>query len=113
MKLTRFRLMAPATISLFLVLASQSFGQAVDETTMADQGLGQAIPLADVPHPALEAAQEVLGTSPTEAKIMVGTDPQVYELEAKNPSDKAIGVNVLADGEVLKTKQEGARGSSR
>jgi hypothetical protein len=44
---------------------------------------------------------------------MVGTDPQVYELEATNPSDKALGVNVLAHGEVLKTKQEGARGSSR
>jgi hypothetical protein len=113
MKLTKFRLRAPATMSLFLVLASQSFGQAVDEKTLADQGLGQAIPLAEVPHPALEAAQKVLGTSPTEAKIMVGTDPQVYELEARNQSDKAIGLNVLADGEVLKTKKEGARGSSR
>jgi hypothetical protein len=37
------------TTSLFLVLASQSFGQAVDEVTMADQGLGQAIPLAEPP----------------------------------------------------------------
>jgi hypothetical protein len=66
-----------------------------------------------VPHPALEAAQEVLVTSPTEAKITVGTDPQVYELEATNASDKTVAVNVLADGEVLKTKKEGARGRSR
>jgi hypothetical protein len=113
MRFTRFRLMAPVTTSLFLVLASPSFGQAVDEATMAGQGLGQAIPLADVPHPALEAAQEVLGTSPTEAKIVVGTDPQVYELEARNQSDKAVGLNVLADGEVLTAKKEGGRGSSR
>jgi hypothetical protein len=112
MKLTRFRLMAPATTSLFLVLASQSFGQSVDEATLADQGLGQAISLTEVPHPALEAAQEVLGTPPTEAKIMVGTDPQVYELEARNQSDKTVGLNVLADGEVLKTQEE-ARESSR
>jgi hypothetical protein len=113
MKLTRFRLMAPVTTSLFLVLASQSVGQVVDDATMAEQGLRQAIPLAEVPHPALEAAQKVLGKSPTEAKIVVGADPQVYELEASNASGKEIGLNVLADGEVLAAQKEGARGSSR
>jgi hypothetical protein len=113
MKLKRFRLMAPTTASLFLVLGSQGFGQVVDEASMAEEGLGQAIPLTDVPHPALEAAQRVLGTPPTVAKIVVGTDPQVYELETTNQPGKAVGLNVLADGEVLNVKKEGARGSSR
>jgi hypothetical protein len=44
---------------------------------------------------------------------VIGTDSQVYELEARDRSDRAVGLNVLADGEVLKAKKEEARGSSR
>jgi hypothetical protein len=102
MKLNRFALIVPATAGLFLVLGSQSFGE-----SMGEEGQEQIISLSDVPQPALSAAQQALATTPTKADIVVGTDPQVYELQATSPSDNVISVvDVFGDGTVLRKEQE-------
>lgn len=44
--------------------------------------------------------------APTEAKIVSGTTPQQYELEAKDKSGKEVGVHVRADGTVVKKETE-------
>jgi hypothetical protein len=64
-----------------------------------------------VPKPALDAAQKALGSTPTKAGIVVGTDPQVYYLQATNQSGKAVGINVLADGKVLKKERRRKAGA--
>jgi hypothetical protein len=77
---------------------------------MGEEGQKYSLSPADVPRAALEAAQQALATTPTKADIVVGTDPQVYELQAKNPSDNTISVvDVFGDGTVLRKEHEPAR----
>ena len=111
MKLTRYRLIVPA-MGMFLVLSSQGFGQSPSEspsmknprTAMAREE--QTVDVSQVPQPARNAAQKALGTTPTEAKVVVGTSPQEYELAATDKSGKAVSVHVLADGKILKKGKE-------
>lgn len=105
MKLTR-QLIVPAAMGMFLVLGPQSFGQSRNE-----QAQEQPVQLSQVPQPARNAAQKALGAAPTEAKVVVGTSPQEYELWAKDQSGKAVSVHVLADGKVLKKEKERKKGA--
>ncbi len=68
----------------------------------------KTIQLSEVPQAAMAAAEKALGTAPTKAKEIGGTSPQRYELEAKNASGKEIGVDVSADGKVLKKPHDEA-----
>jgi type II secretory pathway pseudopilin PulG len=102
MKLNQ-RLSLPTTIGLFLVLGAPSFGQSTDK-----QSQQQTVQISQVPQLARDAAQKVLGTTPTDAKVVVGTSPQEYELKATNKSGKEVKVHVLADGTVL-DKRRGHR----
>jgi hypothetical protein len=95
------RYLAPLTIGLILAVSAQSFAQSKDE-----EAREKAVGMAQVPQPARDAAQKVLGTAPTEAKVVEGTNPQEYELEGKNAAGKEMGVHVLANGKVVKTESE-------
>ena len=106
MKLMRVRPLVPATMSILFVFGSQAFGQST-----GDEGQELPIQPSQVPQPALDAAQKVLGSTPTQAGIVVGTDPQVYDLQATNQSGKVVGVNVLADGKVLKKDRQRKAGA--
>src|SRR4051794_5415706 len=90
-----------AAAGAFLILGAQSFGQSRDEESRE-----KTIRLSEVPKAALDSAQKALGTAPTEAKLVSGTTPQQYELEAKNKSGKEVSVHVLADGKVVKKEHE-------
>ena len=59
-----------------------------------------------MPQAALDAARKALGTAPTDAKLIQGTSPQEYELEALTKSDGEMSVHVLANGKVLKVERE-------
>jgi hypothetical protein len=106
MKLMRVRPLVPATMSILFVFGSQAFGQSTGH-----EGQELSIQPSQVPQPALDAAQKVLGSTPTKAGIVVGTDPQVYDLQATNQSGKVVGVNVLADGKVLKKERQRKAGA--
>ena len=86
-------------MSILFVFGSQAFGQST-----GDEGQELFIQISQVPEPALDAAEKALGSMPTRAGIVVGTDPQVYDLQATDQSGKAVGVNVLSDGEVLQSQ---------
>ena len=89
-------ILAPVAIGLFTVVTAPSFGQDKDEESRE-----KSIQLSEVPQAAMQAAQKALGTAPTEAKMLKGTSPQQYELEAKDKSGKEMGVHVSADGKVI------------
>jgi hypothetical protein len=95
------RLALPATLSL-LLLAPQSFGQ----TRAQEEANEKTVELSQVPKPALDAAKTALGTTPTEARTVSGTNPPQYELEAKDKSGKEVSVHVRADGTVIKREKE-------
>jgi len=104
MKTKRYYLL-PAAASLFLLSAGPSFAGTTAETTGESTNASrqeQTVDVSQVPQPALDAAQKVLGTKPTDAKVIVGTSPQEYELMAKNKSGKHAKVHVLADGTGMK-----------
>jgi hypothetical protein len=84
------------TIVGLIAVAPQSFSQSQKEESRE-----QTIALSQVPEAARAAAQKVLGAAPTEAKVIKGTDPQQYELEAKTKSGKEMNVHVTADGKVV------------
>lgn len=90
-------ILTPVALGLFVVLGSPSFGN-----DKGDESREKTIQLSQVPQAAVDAAQKALGMAPTEAKMISGTSPQEYELEATNKSGKEIGVHVSADGKVLK-----------
>ena len=66
----------------------------------------KTIQLSEVPKAARDAAQKELGTAPTEAKIVSGTSPMQYELEAKTTDGKETGVHVLANGTIVKKEKD-------
>ena len=93
--------LAPLTIGFVMALSAQSSAESKDE-----EAREKAVQMTQVPQPARDAAQKVLGATPTEAKIVNGTSPQEYELEGKNAAGKEVGVHVLANGTVVKTESE-------
>lgn len=99
--MTTNRILAPAAMAVFVTLASASFAQ-----NQSEESREQTVQLSQVPKAARDAAQKALGTAPTEAKIVTGTSPQEYELEAKGKAGKESSVHVLADGKVIKREQE-------
>jgi hypothetical protein len=66
----------------------------------------KTVTLSSVPKPAVDAARQALGTQPTEAKIITGTSPQQYELEARNTAGKEVAVHVRADGTIVQRENE-------
>lgn len=95
------RAIVPAALSALFILTPSSFAQ-----NRSEEAQEKPIKLAQVPKPARDAAQKVLGVAPTEAKIVKGTTPQQYELEAKDSSGKEMAVHVTADGTVVKKENE-------
>lgn len=94
-------ILTPAALALLVVATAPSFGQDKDEESRE-----KTIQLSEVPQAAMDAARKALGTAPTEAKIISGTSPQQYELEAKNKAGKEVSVHVSADGKVVKKAYE-------
>ena len=66
----------------------------------------KTIQLSEVPKAARDAAQKELGTAPTEAKVVSGTSPMQYELEAKTTDGKETGVHVLANWTIVKKEKD-------
>ena len=100
MNTSRYYLL-PAAMGVLLISASPGFAQTTGEST-ATAGQEQTVDISQVPKPALEAARKALGKKPTDAKVVVGTSPQEYELMAKSKAGKEHKVHVLADGTVMK-----------
>jgi hypothetical protein len=101
MKVTRYTLL-PAALGMFLIVGAPSFGQSPSNQGANMQSQAQPVQISQVPQLALDAAKKELGKKPTDAKVIVGTSPQEYELMAKDKSGKERTVHVLADGTVLK-----------
>jgi len=94
-------ILTPVALGLLVVVTAPSFGQGKDEESRE-----KTVQLSEVPQAAMDAARKALGTAPTEAKIISGTSPQQYELEAKNKAGKEVSVHVSADGKVVKKAYE-------
>jgi len=95
------RILIPAAVGLLVAVAYPSFGQSHKEESQE-----KTIQLSEVPKAAVDAATKALGATPTEAKIVQGTNPQEYELEGMNKSGKEMSVHVLASGKVVKREHE-------
>lgn len=93
---------AAAAAGLIVAFVTPNFAQ-----SQSEEAREKTIKLAEVPQAARDAARKALGTAPTEAKIVSGTSPQEYELEAKNADGKEVGVHVTGDGKVVKTESGG------
>jgi hypothetical protein len=95
------RVWIPTAVGLLVVLTGPSFAQ-----NRSEEAREKTIQLSEVPQAARDAAEKALGTAPTEAKLVSGTSPQQYELEAKNAAGKEVAVHVLANGKVVKKESE-------
>lgn len=92
--------------ALIIAAAAGALAAASIPAGAANEPSGERIvALSSVPRPALEAAQQSLGTRPTLAKIVVGSRPEQYDLLAKDDADQRIGVHVRADGTVTTGKR--------
>jgi hypothetical protein len=95
-----------------LLLAPFAFGAAILVSSpllaasSSEEAREKTVALSSVPQAAVDAAKSALGSDPTEAKIITGTKPQQYELEAKNASGKETSVHVRGDGTVVKRETE-------
>jgi hypothetical protein len=96
-KIHTLPLMVGAALVLSSPLLAAGRGEEASEKTVM---------LSSVPKPAVDAARQALGTQPTEAKIISGTSPQQYELEARNTSGQEVAVHVRADGTIVKRETE-------
>jgi hypothetical protein len=96
-------LIAPMAIGAVLALGGPLFAQSASE-----EAREKSVALSSVPQPARDAAKQALGSDPTEAKIVTGTRPQQYELEARNSSGQEMGVHVTRDGTIVKRETESA-----
>jgi hypothetical protein len=76
--------------------------QAQTSENKQEEANEKTIQLSEVPKAARDAAQKELGTAPTEAKVVNGTSPMQYELEAKARNGKESAVHVLANGTNVK-----------
>jgi hypothetical protein len=95
------QMLGPAAVAILVAASAHSFAD-----NKSEEAQEKTIQMSKVPQPARDAAQKTLGTAPTEAKIVSGTNPQEYELEGKDKAGKEVGVHVLADGTVVKTENE-------
>ena len=100
MRLMRFAI--PLTFGVALLATAPGFAQ----TKAQEEANEKTVQLSQVPEAARNAAQKELGAAPTEAKLVSGTNPQQYELEAKDKSGKEISVHVQANGTVVKKETE-------
>ena len=103
-------LIAPLALGAALVLAGPVFAQSASE-----EAREKTVALSSVPQPAMDAAKKALGADPTEAKLISGTRPQQYELEAKNSTGQEKSVHVTGAGKVVKheTETEGQERNER
>lgn len=92
-------LIAGAALALSTPLFAASKSEEAREKTVA---------LSAVPKAAVNAAKQALGADPTEAKVIAGTSPRQYELEAKNASGQEVAVHVRGDGTIVKRETESA-----
>lgn len=74
----------------------------------SEEAMEKTVALSSVPKAAVDAAKQALGADPTEAKVISGTRPRQYELEAKNASGQEVAVHVRADGTIVKKETESA-----
>jgi hypothetical protein len=72
----------------------------------SEEAREKTVTLSSVPKAAVDAAKQALGADPTEAKIINGTSPQQYELEARNASGREAAVHVRGDGTIVKRETE-------
>ncbi len=72
----------------------------------SEEAREKTVALSSVPKAAVDAAKQALGADPTEAKIISGTKPRQYELEAKGASGQEVAVHVRADGTIVKKETE-------
>src|SRR5690242_14831363 len=98
------RYLTLAVAAAFIAGAVPAF--AASTASSSEESREQTIQMSQVPKPARDAAMKALGTTPTEAKIVNGTSPQEYELEAKGTGGKSKAVHVKADGTIVKTETE-------
>lgn len=80
--------------------------QAQTSENKQEEANEKTIQLSEVPKAARDAAQKELGTAPTEAKVVNGTSPMQYELEAKAKDGKETSVHVLANGTIVKKEKD-------
>jgi hypothetical protein len=95
-------LVAPIALGAVLVLTGPVFAQ-----DRSEESRERSVDMSSVPQAAKDAAKQALGADPTEAKIISGTRPQQYELEAEATNggpEKAV--HVTGDGKVVKTETE-------
>jgi hypothetical protein len=100
MRLMRFAI--PLTLGVVMSATAPSFAQ----TKAQEEANEKTVQLSQVPEAARNAAQKELGATPTEAKLVSGTNPQQYELEAKDKSGKEISVHVQGNGTIVKKETE-------
>jgi len=74
----------------------------------SEEAREKTVALSSIPQAAVNAAKQALGADPTEAKIINGTSPQQYELEAKTAGGQEAAVHVRADGTIVKRETESA-----
>ena len=95
------RIHIPLMVGAALVLCGPSFA-----ASKSEEAREKTVTLASVPKAAVDAAKQALGADPTEAKIISGTKPQQYELEAKTSGGKEVAVHVRGDGTIVKRETE-------
>jgi len=96
-------LIAPLALGATVILCAPLFAAGSSE-----EAREKTVAMSSVPQPAIAAAKQALGADPTEAKIISGTKPTQYELEAKNASGQEISVHVRANGTITKRETESA-----
>ena len=98
----RKALIIPMAFGAALALNGPAFAAGSEEARE------KTVALSSVPKAAVDAAKKALGSDPTEAKIITGTKPRQYELEARNASGKETSVHVRGDGTIVKRETESA-----
>jgi hypothetical protein len=101
-KAMRKSVIVPLAIGAVLGLSGPLFAQSA-----SNESREKTVALSSVPQPAMDAAKKALGQDPTKAKVIAGTRPQQYELEAQNASgshEKAV--HVTGDGTIVKRETE-------
>jgi len=99
--MTALRFAIPMALSAALAAAP-----CLAQTKAQEESQEKTVQLSQVPQAARDAGQKALGMAPTEAKMVNGTNPQEYELEAKDSSGKEVSVHVRGDGTVVKKETE-------
>jgi hypothetical protein len=93
----------PIMLGAALVLSGPLFA-----ASKSEEAREKTVALSSVPKAAIDAAKQALGADPTEAKIIRGTKPQQYELEAKTAAGPEAAVHVRGDGTIVKRETESA-----